>query len=114
LFAFEWDKNKAEKNIRKHDIDFEEAQTVFKDPLAFIFDDEIHSVDERREIIIGHSENNRLLIACFTEEKRDVIRIFSSRLAIKKERKNYEKKSKILTILMICYQNIILIIAKLA
>ena len=88
---FEQDNSKAEKNIRKHDTSFEEAQTVFRDPLAFIFDDVEHSINERREIIIGHSENNRLLIVCFTEKMEGTIRIFSSRPAARKERKNYEK-----------------------
>lgn len=90
---FEWDNNKAEINIGKHGVSFEEAQTVFRDPLAFIFDDEAHSVEERREIIIGHSENNRLLIVCFTEETEGVVRIFSSRPAIRKERKDYEENT---------------------
>jgi len=52
---FEWDDEKAETNIGKHNVSFDEAQTLFRDPLAFIFDDEAHSVSERREIIIGHS-----------------------------------------------------------
>ena len=88
---FEQDNRKANKNIRKHDINFEEAQTVFRDPLAIIFDDEDHSINERREIIIGHSENNRLLIVCFTEKMEGTVRIFSSRLATKKEWKDYEE-----------------------
>jgi len=51
---FEWDPEKAASNIRKHRISFDEAVTVFKDPLAFIFDDITHSEQEHREIIIGH------------------------------------------------------------
>ena len=90
---FEWDKNKAETNIRKHGVSFEEAQTVFRDPLAFIFDDEAHSLNERREIVIGHSESNRLLIVCFTEETEDAVRIFSSRPAVRKECKDYEENT---------------------
>jgi len=90
---FEWDNSKSEINIGKHGVRFEEAQTVFRDPLSFIFDDEAHSAEEKREIIIGHSENNRLLTVCFTEETEGAVRIFSSRPAIRKERKDYEENS---------------------
>ena len=89
-FRFEWDKNKASSNIRKHGVSFDEARTVFNDPLARIFDDEEHSSIERREIIIGHSIVNRLLVVCFTERK-EAIRIFSARLATLRERKDYEE-----------------------
>jgi len=57
---FEWDRRKAEKNVNKHGVSFDEAKTVFGDPLARIFDDEWHSLNERREIITGHSERTRL------------------------------------------------------
>ena len=90
---FEWDDEKAETNIGKHNVSFDEAQTLFRDPLAFIFDDEAHSVSERREIIIGHSANDRLLIVCFTERREGVIRIFSSRPATRKERRDYEENA---------------------
>jgi uncharacterized protein len=53
---FEWDSRKAESNLAKHGVSFEEAITVFADPLARIFNDEEHSGKQRREIIIGHSE----------------------------------------------------------
>ena len=88
---FEWDKSKAIANARKHGIGFEEAVTVFSDPLARIFYDQKHSFSEEREIIIGHSINHRLVLVCFTERGKDVVRIFSARLATKKERKNYEE-----------------------
>jgi hypothetical protein len=52
---FEWDAKKAEANLAKHEVSFEEAITVFADPLARIFNDDEHSGNERREIIIGHS-----------------------------------------------------------
>jgi len=64
---FEWDANKAAANFRKHKISFDEASTVFDDPLACIFDDEDHSAEEAREIIIGHSVLDRLLVVCSTE-----------------------------------------------
>jgi uncharacterized DUF497 family protein len=87
---FEWDQTKATANLKKHSVSFEEAKTVFNNPLAVIFDDEAHSIDERREIIIGHSQQNRLLLIAFTE-RSSTIRIISARLAIRKEREDYEQ-----------------------
>lgn len=58
---FEWDPAKAASNIRKHGVSFDEAVTVFRDPLAFIFDDEAHSEEEHREIIIGAADDSGLL-----------------------------------------------------
>lgn len=84
-YRFEWDKKKAISNFRKHGVTFDEASTVFRDPLAFIFDDENHSEDELREIIIGHSISVRLMVVCFTEKDQSVIRIISARMATKKE-----------------------------
>lgn len=88
---FEWDQEKAKSNLKKHRVSFEEASTLFADPLARIFDDEEHSMYEKREIIIGHSIKNRLLLVCFTESVEDSIRIISARRATKKERKDYEE-----------------------
>ena len=87
---FEWDNQKARLNFQKHGINFEEAKTVFRDPLAYIFDDQWHSVGEKREIIIGHDDKNRLVLVCFTE-RNQIIRIISARLATKKERQDYEE-----------------------
>ena len=87
---FEWDKDKASSNQKKHRVTFEKAATVFADPLAAIFDDEVHSDEEQREIIIGHSAENRLLLVCFTEREA-AIRIISARRATKKERGDYEE-----------------------
>ena len=92
--CFEWDAGKALKNQKKHGVSFDEAQTVFDDLLATIFDDEWNSVGERRELIIGHSNNRRLLIVSFTERTQGVIRIISSRPATTKERKDYEKHKR--------------------
>ncbi len=86
---FQWDTHKAAQNARKHHVTFEEAATVFGDPLAWIFDDEDHSEQEHRELIIGHSNRNRLLIVSFTERER-TIRIISARKANRQERKDYE------------------------
>ena len=91
--AFDWNPEKADLNFKKHGVSFNEAKTVFKDPLAFIFDDERHSSEERREIIIGESVKRRLLIVCFTERREHKIRIFSSRPATKKERRDYEENT---------------------
>jgi hypothetical protein len=87
---FAWSRNKAASNISKHGVSFEEALTVFRDPLARIFDDEDHSVEEHREIVIGHSSQGRLLVVCFTALEESV-RIFSARTATKGERRDYEE-----------------------
>jgi uncharacterized DUF497 family protein len=92
--TFEWNGHKAALNREKHGVSFDEAKTVFADPLACIFDDEFHSVGEFREIIIGHSNRNRLLIVSFTEREKGVVRIFSSRLASRRERKDYEENQQ--------------------
>jgi uncharacterized DUF497 family protein len=77
----------------KHGVSFEEALTVFSDPLARIFDDEDHSIEERREIIIGHSAQRRSLVVCFTAQGESV-RIFSARTATRRERKDYDENVK--------------------
>jgi uncharacterized DUF497 family protein len=87
---FEWDEGKAGINLNKHGVSFHEAQTVFLDPLAYIFD-ELHSVGELREIIIGHSSDNHLLLVCFTEREPGVVRIISTRCATRRERNDYEE-----------------------
>jgi hypothetical protein len=91
--VFEWDSDKAAINRKKHRVTFEEAATVFADSLAVIFDDETHSVDECREIIVGCSARNRLLLVCFTE-RGEAIRIISARLATRRERKDYEENPR--------------------
>ena len=90
---FEWDRKKAASNLSKHGVSFEEALTVFSDPLARIFDDEDHSIEEQREIIIGHSAKDRSLVVCFTAQGESV-RIFSARTATRRERKDHEKTVK--------------------
>jgi uncharacterized DUF497 family protein len=89
---FEWDAQKAAENLRNHGVTFDEAVTVFADPLANIFDDPDHSSDERRELIIGHSAEQRLLVVSFTERERRT-RIISARRATARERKEYEENS---------------------
>jgi uncharacterized protein len=87
---FEWDDTKAEANLRKHGVAFTEAATVFADPLAAIFPDPDHSDEEMREILVGHSERDRLLIVSFTERGEN-IRIISARVASAGERQNHEE-----------------------
>ena len=91
---FEWDEDKAASNLRKHGVSFDEASTVFADPLAAIFDDEEHSQDEIREIAIGHSILQQLMLVSFTETGEDVIRIISARKATKRERRDYEEGTR--------------------
>jgi len=88
---FAWDSKKAIRNHKEHDgVTFEEAVTVFRDPLAYIFDDDQHSDEEYRELIIGYSAHTRLLIVSFTE-RSDVIRIISARKADAREQIAYEQ-----------------------
>ena len=88
--GFEWDEAKALANQQKHGVSFEEAATVFANPLAAIFDDPDHSQDELREIIVGHSDRNRVSIVSFTE-RGGAVRIISARAATPRERKAYEE-----------------------
>jgi hypothetical protein len=86
---FEWDPEKAQRNLRKHRVSFDEAVTVFYDPLSATFDDTDHSVGERRYITIGYSARGRLLIVAHTE-RADSMRIISARRATAHERKRHE------------------------
>ena len=87
---FEWAARKAAENFKSHGVAFDEALTVFADPLANIFDDPDHSADERRELIVGHSAGERLLVVSFAERGRRT-RIISAREATTRERKDYEE-----------------------
>ncbi len=86
---FEWDRAKAKDNLKKHKIAFDEAVTVFYDPLAATFDDPDHSVGERRLVTIGYSSQDQLLVVVHTEFD-SMIRIISARPATASERKNHE------------------------
>lgn len=90
---FDWDEIKAERNIKRHGITFEEAETVFDDGMALIIEDETHSFDEPRELLNGYSERNRLLMVVFTQRANSV-RIISARVANRKERKKYEQEKR--------------------
>jgi uncharacterized DUF497 family protein len=87
---FTWDPSKAIANLRKHCIAFEEAITVFLDPLALIVTDDMHS---DRAILIGESIKHRVLLVVFIEINGPNIRIISARRATAHERKQYEEGS---------------------
>jgi uncharacterized protein len=86
---FEWDKDKEKRNLKKHGISFDEAVTVFYDPLSATFDDPDHSFDECRFITIGFSPQGHLLVVSYME-RQQVIRIISARPATAQERKRHE------------------------
>jgi len=87
---FDWDKKKARTNLRDHKVSFQESATVFGNPLSETFDDPDHSIGEQRFIIIGHSENGRLLFISHTDDG-ETIRIISARELTSAERKQYEE-----------------------
>ena len=83
---FEWDPSKSAANLKKHQVSFEEARTVFFDDFAVQFFDEEHSADEERFIMLGMSSNAKLLVVCHCERSEgDVIRIISARKATRGE-----------------------------
>ncbi|WMJ07885.1 BrnT family toxin [Nitrosomonas sp. sh817] len=89
MIKFEWDSNKAASNRKKHGISFEEAQSVFYDDFAVQFFDE-DSVSEDRFLMLGMSNEARILIICYCErDSGNVIRIISARKATKSERQFY-------------------------
>ncbi|SRR5258707_2175141 len=87
---FEWDEAKAAANLAKHAVSFEEARTVFDDPVYVDFHDPDHSQEESRYIIIGLSNRGRLLIASYTE-RDDTVRLISARELTPGEREAYEE-----------------------
>ena len=86
---FTWDERKATANARKHGVRFEEAATVFVDPLGRIYDDPDHSEQEARFLLVGHSLAGRFLLVVHAE-KEDTMRIISARRATPHERGEYE------------------------
>lgn len=88
--AYEWDKTKARQNELKHGVTFEEAMSVFRDPLSEEFDDPDHSTHETRRVIVGRSHLGRLIVVSFTE-RIPRTRIISARLATRWEQKDYER-----------------------
>jgi uncharacterized DUF497 family protein len=88
--TFEWDEQKAEANFVKHGVSFEEAKTIFDDPLYVDFYDPDHSQDEHRYIMIGLSNQGRLLIASYAG-RDDSIRLINARQVTRSERETYEE-----------------------
>jgi uncharacterized protein len=86
---FQWDGSKAASNLKKHGVSFEEAVTLFYDPLAATFDDPDHSDDEKRLVTVGYSARGRLLVVCHTE-RGGAVRLISARPATSRERTRHE------------------------
>jgi uncharacterized DUF497 family protein len=86
---FDWDEDKYNENLKKHKITFEEASTVFEDADALILYDDIHSDNEDRFVIIGFSEQERMLFVSHCYRNENVIRIISARKATRAEHKKY-------------------------
>ena len=89
---FEWDPHKAKQNRRRHRVSFQEAATVFGDPLAVTYHDPDHSVSEQRFITVGMSSTGRVLLVAHTD-RNGSIRIISARKTTERERKHYEEKN---------------------
>ena len=90
---FEWDPDKALRNIRKHGVPFREAAMVFNDKFAITVYDDTHSDQEQRFVTLGMSDIGRVLVICHTVIGENV-RLISARKATRHERKLYEKESK--------------------
>lgn len=90
--SFEWDESKAKANLAKHGVSFEEASTVFGDPLSLTISDPTHSQVEDRFIVLGQSHQRKFLVVVHTE-RSDNIRIISARCASRRERKSYEESN---------------------
>ena len=88
--AFEWDSRKAQSNLAKHGVGFEEASTIFGDPLSLTIPDPEHSLSEERYITMGRAVTGKLLVVVHTE-RGDNIRFINARRASRRERKVYEE-----------------------
>ena len=90
-YLFEWDPKKAEINLRKHGVSFDEATTVFADPLSILQPDPSHSVGKQRYLVLGTSARRRLLVVAFAERPPRT-RLISARRATRNERRTYEEE----------------------
>ena len=90
---FEWDIAKAETNQSKHGVSFEEATTVFGDPLELTIHDPDHSAHEERFVSVGRAATARLLVVAYTERQPNRIRIISARVPTATEVKRYESEA---------------------
>ena len=91
MSIYDWNPQKAELNVKKHGISFEEAVTVFDDPFYVDFYDPDHSIDEHRYILIGCSQKEQILLISYTE-RENIIRLISARKATRQERYLYEHR----------------------
>jgi uncharacterized DUF497 family protein len=89
-YLFEWDVEKAAANVKKHGVTFEEACSVFGDPLAILMPDPDHSIGEQRYVVLGMSNRHRLLVVAHAERPPRT-RLISARQATRKERQTYEE-----------------------
>jgi uncharacterized DUF497 family protein len=90
-YIFEWDPVKADVNVRKHGVTFDEASTVFGDPLNLLMADPDHSHDEDRSLLLGMSNRRKLLVVAFAERPPRT-RLISARRATRHERRRYEEE----------------------
>jgi len=90
-YTFEWDPEKADSNFQKHGVSFDEASTVFGDPLSLLMPDPDHSADEERYVVLGVSAQQKLLVVAFAERPPNT-RLISARRATRAERKRYEEE----------------------
>ena len=90
---FEWDPDKANLNVEKHGVTFDEACTAFEDGLSLTIADPLHSEDEDRYVLIGYSHRNRLLVIVHTD-RGDRVRLISARVATRKERRHHEENEE--------------------
>ena len=91
---YEWYPKKADENLKRHRISFDEATSVFTDPFALTFDDPAHSVDEQRYITIGTSSTQRILFLSHADRGEDHVRIISARSATPTEAHAYQESRK--------------------
>lgn len=89
---FEWHQAKAQRNLEKHGVSFEEAATLFEDPLQVHYPDDAHSIGEQRYICVGTSDHGRLLMLAYTERTPDTIRIITARIAEPRQQRAYESQ----------------------
>ncbi|WFE69821.1 BrnT family toxin (plasmid) [Thiomicrospira sp. R3] len=86
----EYDERKAQTNVQKHGVSFEEAQTALYDPFALVLEDG-ETIDEERFLLVGRSEKSRVLLVVYAYRQEDIIRIISARKATNREKVEYEK-----------------------
>ncbi|HEU4395467.1 MAG TPA: BrnT family toxin [Planctomycetota bacterium] len=87
---FEWDPEKASRNLRKHRVSFPEASTAFEDPFSITIPDPDHSDEEARFVLLGMTYRGRLVVVAHTD-RGDAVRLISARLATRRERRDHER-----------------------